>query len=79
MREFAQVAFNCVGLEAERYLRLDPTLVRAPEVTLNIGDPTRAREELGWRPQLSFEGLVERMVRADLRALEAEQTAVEQI
>ena len=79
VREFAEVAFNCVDLEAERYLRLDPTLVRAPEVTLNIGDPTRAREELGWRPQLSFEGLVERMVRADLRALEAEQTAGEQI
>jgi len=79
VREFAEVAFNCVGLEADRYLRLDPTLVRAPEVTLNIGDPTRAREELGWRPQLSFEGLIERMVRADLLALEGAPTAVERI
>jgi GDPmannose 4,6-dehydratase len=77
VREFAQVAFSCVGLEAERYLRVDPTLVRAPEVTLNIGDPSRAREALGWQPQLSFEGLVERMVQADLRALETSQVSAE--
>jgi GDPmannose 4,6-dehydratase len=75
--EFAQVAFGCVGLEAERYLRVDPTLVRAPEVTLNIGDPTHARETLGWQPQLSFEELVERMVGADLRALESAQVSAE--
>jgi GDPmannose 4,6-dehydratase len=79
VREFAQVAFACVGLEAERYLRQDQTLVRAPERTLNIGDPTRAREELGWRAQLSFEGLVERMVQFDLRALEARQISPERI
>ena len=77
VREFAQVAFSCVGLEAERYLRLDPTLVRAPEVTLNIGDPSHAREALGWQPQLSFEELVERMVQADLRALESAQVSAE--
>jgi GDPmannose 4,6-dehydratase len=77
VREFAEVAFGCVGLQAERYLRMDPTLVRGPEATLNIGDPTRAREELGWRPQLSFEALVERMVRSDMRALAPEHAAAE--
>ena len=71
VREFAQVAFRCVGLEAERYVRVDPTLVRPPEATPNIGDSSRAREELGWDPQLSFEDLIERMVRADLHALQA--------
>jgi GDPmannose 4,6-dehydratase len=75
VREFAQVAFACVGLEAERYLRVDPTLVRAPETTLNIGDPSHARETLGWQPQLSFQQLIERMVNADLRALEAAQVS----
>jgi GDPmannose 4,6-dehydratase len=77
VREFAEVAFGCVGLQAERYLRVDPTLVRGPESTLNIGDPTRAREELGWKPTLSFEGLVERMVRSDLRALQPEHVPAE--
>jgi GDPmannose 4,6-dehydratase len=69
--EFAQAAFACVELSAERYLRVDASLVRPPEATPNVGDPRKAREQLGWEPTVSFEQLVERMVRADLRALEA--------
>jgi GDPmannose 4,6-dehydratase len=69
--DFVRAAFACVDLDAERYVRVDASLVRAPEHTLSVGDPTKARERLGWRAQLSFEQLVERMVRADLRALEA--------
>ncbi len=69
--ELAETAFACVGLEAEPYVRIDPKLVRTPERTPNVGDPTRARERLGWESRVSFEQLVERMVRADLRALGA--------
>jgi GDPmannose 4,6-dehydratase len=69
--ELADVAFACVGLEAERYLRVDPKLVRRAEQTPNVGDPSKAREELGWEPQVSFEQLVERMVQADLLSLRA--------
>ena len=68
--ELAERAFACVDLVAERYIRLDPALVREPERTANVGDPTLARNVLGWRPELDFEQLVERMVRADLRELE---------
>jgi GDPmannose 4,6-dehydratase len=71
VRELAQAAFACVGLEAERYLRVDPELVRAPEGTPSVGDPSRARAELGWEPEVSFAELMERMVRADLRVLGA--------
>ena len=70
VRELAELAFSCVDLVAERYIRLDPALVREPERTANVGDPTLARNVLGWRPELDFEQLVERMVRADLRELE---------
>jgi GDPmannose 4,6-dehydratase len=70
--EFAQAAFACVDLEAERYLRVDPALVRAPEGTPSVGDPSKARERLGWKPLLSFGGLVARMVRADMRSLQSE-------
>ncbi len=70
--EFAQTAFACVDLEAERYLRVDPALVRAPEGTPSVGDPSKARERLGWRPLVSFVELVERMVQADMRSLEAQ-------
>jgi GDPmannose 4,6-dehydratase len=69
--DLARTAFACVDLDAESYLRVDSSLVRAPESTPSIGDPSKARERLGWLPSLSFEQLVERMVRADLRALES--------
>ncbi len=71
VREFARAAFSCVGLEAERYVRADPALVRPREATPNVGDPSCAREALGWEPRLSFEDLVERMVDADLHSLRA--------
>jgi GDPmannose 4,6-dehydratase len=69
--EFAAAAFACVGLEAERHVRVDPALVRPAERTASVGDPTKARERLGWRAQLDFEALVERMVQADLDSLRA--------
>jgi GDPmannose 4,6-dehydratase len=68
--DLARVAFGCVGLEAEAYLCVDPALVRAKEETPSVGDPSRAHARLGWRPDVSFRALVERMVRADLDAVE---------
>ena len=67
--DLAEVAFASVGLTAADHLRVDPDLVRAPEPTAPVGDASRARERLGWRPTLSFEQLIRRMVDADLRAL----------
>jgi GDPmannose 4,6-dehydratase len=67
--EFARAAFACVGLDAERHLRVDPSLVRPAERTPNVGDPAKAHARLDWKPQVSFEELVERMVQADLRSL----------
>jgi len=65
------VAFACVGLDAALYLRVDPALVRPPETSRPIGDWGRAREVLGWTPQISFEELIAEMVAADLAALAA--------
>jgi len=68
--DFARVAFACVDLDYERYVGVDPSLVRPAETVPSVGDPARARERLGWRPRLAFEELVQRMVAADLRELE---------
>ncbi|HEX7610862.1 MAG TPA: GDP-mannose 4,6-dehydratase [Solirubrobacteraceae bacterium] len=68
---FARAAFACVGLDADRYLRVDPEFVRASEGTPSVGDPSKARARLGWEPSVSFEELVERMVAADVRLLES--------
>ena len=69
--ELAKAAFACVGRDAERYVRVAPEFVRAPQPTPLVGDSSRAWERLGWKASLSFEQLVERMVRADVDALRA--------
>jgi GDPmannose 4,6-dehydratase len=64
--EFCQLAFARAGLEWEGRVVLDPTLVRPAEVDRLVGDASKARRVLGWRPKTSFRGLVEMMVDADL-------------
>ncbi len=71
VREFCQVAFGHAGLDWEKYVRVDQRHFRPAEVDLLIGDPTRAHEVLGWKPEVSFEELVRLMVDADLEALGA--------
>lgn len=67
VRQLAEIAFAYVGLGARDHLQVDPELVRPADPVPAIGDPTRARERLGWSPTLTFEQLVRRMVDADLR------------
>jgi GDPmannose 4,6-dehydratase len=69
VQEFLEAAFAHVGLDPAAHVRTDPSLVRGPEQTKPVGDPTRARAELGWSPTLTFEQLVGRMVDADLAEL----------
>ncbi len=69
VREFCQVAFGHVGLDWERYVRVDQAHFRPAEVDLLIGDATRAHTVLGWKPEVSFEELVCMMVDADVAAL----------
>jgi len=66
VRDLCEAAFNCVGLDYREYVTQDPKFFRPAEVDLLVADPTRAREELGWVPKVSFESLVEMMVEADL-------------
>jgi GDPmannose 4,6-dehydratase len=68
--DFAERAFGHLGLRAEDHVSFDASLQRAPEPTPRVGDASRARRRLGWRPALSFEQLVDRMVEFDLRALQ---------
>ena len=69
IEEFLDVAFNYVNLDWEDYVAFDPRYLRPAEVDLLIGDPTKARQKLGWEPSVTFEGLVKLMVDADLAAL----------
>jgi len=71
VEELVDVAFGCVGLDWRKYVREDPAFLRPAEVDLLIGDASKAQATLGWKPQVTFAGLVEMMVRADVDRLKS--------
>jgi GDPmannose 4,6-dehydratase len=71
LAEVVEVAFAAAGLGSpEGYLRQDSALMRPADVADLVGDPTKAREQLGWTPSVSFEQVIEHMVRVDVIRLE---------
>ena len=69
VRELVELSFEHVKLDWKRYVRLDPKFLRPAEVDQLIGDASKARTALGWRPDVDFAGLVRMMVDADLERL----------
>jgi GDPmannose 4,6-dehydratase len=69
VRELVEIAFDAVGLDWRKYVVEDPALIRPAEVDLLIGDPSKAKRQLGWTPEVTFEELVRRMVFADVQRL----------
>lgn len=67
-KEWAQIAFDCVGLNWEDYVRTDAQFMRPAEVDLLIADPAKAHKKLRWKPEVSFRQLIEMMVESDLAA-----------
>ena len=74
VREFCEAAFGRVGLDYNDYVEIDPRYFRPAEVDLLLGDPTKAKEKLGWQPKVGFTELVEMMVDADLNLAAREKT-----
>jgi len=70
VREFCELAFDRVGLDYQKYVVQDPKFFRPAEVDLLVGDSSKARSILGWKPQTTFEQLVNLMVDADLALLQ---------
>jgi len=66
VRRFAELAFAAVGLDYQNYVVQDPRFVRPADVDLLVGDPGKARRQLGWEATTSFEDLVKGMVEAEL-------------
>ena len=67
VREFAEVAFGYLGMDYRDYVIQDPAFIRPAEVELLVGNPSKAREKLGWETQTSYEDLVKLMVDAEVR------------
>ncbi|MEI0564979.1 GDP-mannose 4,6-dehydratase [Brachyspira pulli] len=67
VREFLDEAFGLVGLDWKKYVEIDPRYYRPAEVDLLLGDPTKAKEKLGWQPKTTFKELVKIMLEYDLK------------
>jgi GDPmannose 4,6-dehydratase len=69
VQDLVELAFGHVGLDWQKYVRLDPKFLRPAEVDHLIGDPAKAKAALGWKPDVDFAGLVRMMVDADMERL----------
>ena len=74
VREFLEAAFSSVDLDWREFVTHDERFDRPSEVDQLLGDPTKARTQLGWEPKVDFKGLVKMMVESDL-ALARRQAA----
>ena len=75
VREFCERAFARLGLDHRDFVAIDPRYHRPAEVDLLVGSSAKARRELGWRPRVSFDGLLAMMVDADLELARREHAA----
>lgn len=69
VKEFLDLAFKSVQLNADDHVEIDPDLFRPAEVDYLCGDPTLAKEKLGWEPEMSFTDLIDDMVKSDVQKL----------
>jgi GDPmannose 4,6-dehydratase len=67
VREFAKLAFEHVGLDYKKYIKIDKNLFRPAEVDLLIADFKMAKKELKWEPRVEFKELVKSMVDEDIK------------
>jgi len=74
VREFCEATFAALDLDWKQYVEFDQRYMRPAEVDLLLGDPTKAREKLGWTPKVGFGELVQMMVDADMDIAQREKT-----
>lgn len=66
IRDLCRIAFSCVGLDYEPYVRIDQAFMRPAEVDVLLGNPKKAEDKLGWKPTTSLEDMISEMVEADI-------------
>ena len=65
-RDMCRIAFAHVGLDMNEFVTVDASLMRPAEVDVLLGDPSKAKERLGWEPTIGLEEMIAEMVEADL-------------
>jgi len=72
VKEFAKLAFDYLGLNYKKYLKINKELKRPSEVNSLLGDYTKAKKKLGWKPKIKFKQLVRNMVEEDIKFVKKE-------
>jgi GDPmannose 4,6-dehydratase len=67
VKNFVEAAFGLVGLDWQKYVQVDTAYMRPADVEELRGDPSKAAEELGWAPTITFDELVHEMLENDLK------------
>ncbi len=75
VRQFIHTAFDYVGLNPDKHVKIDPKFLRPAEVDHLVGDASKAKRILGWEPEIDFEGLVKLMVDADIERVKKEMSS----
>ena len=75
VREFVEETFSLLDLDWKQFVRHDPRYERPAEVDELIGNPAKAKRQLGWEPAVKFKELVKVMVEADLKLAQRERQA----
>ena len=75
VQELVEMAFAAAGLDWQKYVEIDPKLLRPAEVDYLCGDASLAREKLGWQPEVSFDELIRMMVEPDLQLVRSPAAA----
>ena len=76
VREFCEEAFGMLDLDYKKYVEIDPKYYRPAEVDILLGDPSKAKKELGWEPKIKFKELVKIMVEHDIKLAENESKLI---
>jgi GDPmannose 4,6-dehydratase len=74
VREFVEKVFDKLGLDYNQYVVIDPKYFRPTEVDVLLGDATKARKALGWKPRVSFDQLIDMMIDYDMELAKKEKT-----
>lgn len=73
VKDLAKIAFEHLGLNYKKYVQIDKKLVRPAEVETLLGNSSKAKKMLGWKPEVSFEKLIKMMVESDVKLLKGQK------
>jgi len=73
VKEFVELVFSKLGLNYEKYIAFDPIYLRNSEVDILLGDASKIKRELGWKPKYTFEQLVDEMIESDMELARREK------